>query len=182
MALLPIGLLAAGGALQAYGQYSQGQAQGKAEDQNAATQREAARLSLEKGAFDAEQTRKAGLKLTSSQEAQYSANGVALSGSPLLVIEESQANNETDALLQQYNAKIEAKRYASDASYRSQLAYNYRMNGIVSAGSTLLTTAANIGLNYGTAPKTVADTRLAPQVNTTYRNPTSNNLTFKIKN
>lgn len=181
------GLTLLAGGLQAYGQYSAGQAQGRAEDRNAATQREAARLSLEKGEFEAQQIRKAGLKLTGSQEARYAANGVALSGSPLMVMEESQANYETDALLEKYNAKIEAKRYASDAEYRTQLAYNYRMSGLVNAGSTLISSAAMAGMNYGFRG---ADSRLQSQVGAfgggtspyTARVPQGNNLTFRIRN
>lgn len=157
------------GALQAYGQYKSGQDKGKAEDYNASVAREAAELELEAGKYNADQTRKAGKKLTSSQEARIAANGVALSGSPLLVMEESQRNYETDAFLEEYNAKIAAKRGLSDAEYRAQLAKNYRNEGTINAATTLLSTSANTFLKYGnTGPTTTRtptlNTRTTPSV------------------
>lgn len=149
MALLPVGLMAVGTGLQAYGQLSSGQAQVKAQQQNVDASIAEAKNTLAQGQFEAARTRYQGGRLTSAQEAAYGAAGVTLSGSPLEVMKESSAQNELDAMTQEYNAKIGANRSLSQASYQSKMAMAQNQSTLINAGSTLLTGAGSLALRYG---------------------------------
>lgn len=149
MALLPVGLLAAGTIMGAVGQYQQGQAQAAASRTNAANATEGASLTLQQGAFEAARTRYQGQRLTSAQEAAYAASGVKLTGSPIEVMKESNSQNELDAMTQTYNSKIAAKTQLSAAQQYTQQANNYARASLFNAGTTLLTGIGTLSTRYG---------------------------------
>ena len=79
----------AGGAISAYSQIREGQAQAEAEQYNAAVYRQQAEMTAQSGALEAERQRTQARKLMARQSALYSKSGVTLSGSPLAVMADS---------------------------------------------------------------------------------------------
>jgi len=179
----------------AYAAYSQGQAQKRsAEQQSAIAENQAkwaeynaaqeaqiaaeqariadysAQMAEDEAALEAGRQRKEGLRLLAAQRARYGAAGVTLAGTPLLVMEETGADYELDALLTEYQGKVEAWNYRNQARLyesrgsaatiegareadvlRTEAALNRTKGaeagraGVFNAGSTLLTGALQTG-------------------------------------
>lgn len=170
-----------GGGMQAYGQYQEGQAIGGAEEYNAAASETNALLELKNASVARQEIgiirakrklsigreKKAARKVLSTQEAMFAKAGVALTGSPLDVMQESLENLELDIMIGDINAEIEASRLQSEVEHRKILAEQERITaeqhrvagreakraGKLRAGATLLTSAASFGSKMY-APKT----------------------------
>jgi len=144
--LLTAGLVGMG--IQAYGNYREGMDAAEASRYNADISRQSAEMTERAGALDAMRQRKQVSRALGTQKAQYGARGVEWTGSPLNVMIESATEGELDAQIIEYNSKVKAAGYMSQASYDERLADIYRRSGLYKAGSTILTQGANIGLNY----------------------------------
>jgi hypothetical protein len=136
LGLVALGVGIVGTGLSAYSQYQAGAAQKEAYDYNA-------EIVQQKAAYDEAQARDRLRKLMSTQRALYAKAGVDLtSGSPLLVLAQTAAEGEEEALNIRrtgYNEAQLQKYYGSQA----------KTAGTLGAGSTLLTGLGNLGLAYG---------------------------------
>ena len=132
----------AGTALSAYGQIQQGKAQQKWGSYNAALAErdaETARLNAE---YEAGVQCKETQKLLGRQRALYGKSGVTLEGSPLLMMAETAAEGELDALMIERGGKTRAQGYRSEAVLSRMKGKAAKRAGYYGAGSTLLTGAA----------------------------------------
>lgn len=167
-ALLATTIISAG--VSAYGQYQEGQDAAQASRYNADIARQNADITRQNaelnagmieqsGALDASRQRKQVRRLVGTQKAGYAGAGVELTGSPLDVMINTSAEGELDAQIMEYNTKVKAisTRYAgaSQAAEDERLASiygiqagNQERSGMFRAGSTLLTSASQIGSSY----------------------------------
>jgi len=139
-------LLFASGGITALGQIQEGQQRAETEEYNANLSRQQAEIVKARGKLDVFRQKKSAKSFTSTQQAIYSKAGVALSGSPLSVIEESAANAELDILLTEFNTYSQASRLESEATESEYAAKMQRISGYKRAGTTLLTSAAQYGM------------------------------------
>jgi hypothetical protein len=148
---LSLGILAistVGAGLSAYSAYQEGQDAKAASQYNAQIARESAAMTETAGALDVERQRKGVKSLVGTQRARYGASGIEMTGSPLDVIFNTSLEGELDAQVIDWNSKVRARGYMSQAEYDDRLAGIYERSGAMRAGSTLLTQGANIGLSY----------------------------------
>lgn len=155
-----IPLLIAGTAVTAYGQYQQNkQAQSQAKSQaafnryNAKLKQRQAEAEEAAARFESKQQRKKSKALLSKQRALIGASGVTPEGSPLLIQEDTAAELATEAKNirlrgQQRVSKLKSQSILdiSKASAASARATGFGQAAVLSAGSTLLTGAAQVGL------------------------------------
>lgn len=136
--------LIAGGAVLAgagaiYGGYKQKQAL----EYNAKLAEQSAEQAKVKAAYDEAAHRENVAKFISSQRAEYGKSGVEMSGSPLLVIKDTIAKSELDALAIRYGGEIEARQLRSKGAGLRAEGQTARTAGYLGAGSSLLTGAGN---------------------------------------
>jgi len=141
-----LGFAAAG--ITAIGEIQEAQQRAEAEEFNADVSRQQADMIKARGRLDIMRQKKTAIALRGTQEALYSKSGVVLTGSPLMVIEESAANAELDILLTEFNVFAEESRARSEAMEREMRAKAERRIGYIRAGKTLLTTAAEVALLF----------------------------------
>jgi hypothetical protein len=130
---------------------------------NADIARQESQMIESSGALDASRQRKATARLIGTQKAAYAGAGVELTGSPLDVMINTAAEGELDAKIIEYNTKVRAVGAMSQADYDERLAGIYERSGAFKAGSTLLTSGAQLGagyIGYGSKPpaKTTKET------------------------
>lgn len=123
-------MTAIGGVTAAVGQYRAGQAAAQAANYNA-------RLAQMQGAQKASLTRQQGQRQLSTIRANVAKSGATSAGTPMMVLAESAANVEIDALNAMWSANQEAT--LSRAQGRDA-----RQAGRLRAGTSLLTTATRI--------------------------------------
>jgi uncharacterized protein YdbL (DUF1318 family) len=143
-----IGLMAASGAMQIAGAYSQGKAQKAAYEYNAAVARQEATAKRRAAEIDIERQEKYRKSYLAKQEALYAKAGVQLSGSPLEVIADTSSEFLYDQMITRYNAEIGARASISEAGYMSYMGETAYKEGLVKAGTTLLSTGTGIAY-YG---------------------------------
>jgi hypothetical protein len=137
----------------AYSAYSQGQAQANMAEYNALIARQNADLALQKEELQKIQTRITEKKqreqtqrLLATQRSLYGKAGVTFEGTPLLVMSETAAEGEIDALAIRYAGSIEEANIIAEQSAYRQDARLARMRGSaaklagnIGAGTALLT-------------------------------------------
>lgn len=130
MSFLPMAMTAVGTVLQANSQYQQGKAQAAAADFNARTaeQEAASKESL---------IRTQSARQMGTTRSQIGKSGATSAGTPLLVLAESAANAEIDALNAQYTGQRQAALYRAGGA-------NAKAQGRAMAGTTLLSGASKI--------------------------------------
>lgn len=107
----------AGPAMQAYGSYLSGQAQGDALDYQAQNATNNAEIAKQQGDFNAARTMLFANQKIGNEVAGYAASGVdTSSGSALAVIQASHANAELDRLSILHGADIKAINFENQAS------------------------------------------------------------------
>lgn len=121
-----------------------GEQQRKAASVNADIAQQNAIAAQQKAAFDEERHRDQLKKLMSSQRSLYGKSGVDMSGSPLLVMEDTAAEGELDALAIRYGGNVEAAQQRSAANLYRMQGGAAATSGYIQAGSTLLQGAANV--------------------------------------
>jgi len=147
-----IGLMAAGTAVQAYGQFQQGkQAQAQAKSQaawnlyNSKVAKREAEAERVATAFELKQQKKAAKTLKSRQRAAIGKSGVTPEGSPLLVAEDTAA----ELAKEETNIRLRGQRRASafesqsildvsKASAATTRAAGFGRSAVISAGGTIL--------------------------------------------
>lgn len=152
------GISALGTAASVAGSIQQGKQQEKVAEYNAAVAEQGAIAEEQKAAYEEEAHRKKVKSILSSQQAAYGATGVDMEGSPLLVMEDTAAQGELDALAIRYGGDVAAAQKRSQANLYRMQGKNARTAGYINAGTSLLTGAANIGnslygYKYGTKTK-----------------------------
>ena len=102
-----------------------------------------ARAAQMKARFEEDAHRQRVKKIISSQRALYGASGVSMEGSPLLVMEDTAAQGELDALAIRYGGEIESARKRSESSLLKMRARDIQTAGYISTGSSLLSGASS---------------------------------------
>ena len=143
-----LGLTLLSGVTQAFGAYQQGKAQKEAAEYNAAVARQEKEAIRRSADIDIQRQKKYARSYKARQEALYSKAGVTLSGSPLEVISDTAAEFEYDQMITDYNAKLGISRAESQAKYEEFKGETYYKEGLVKAGTTLLSTGSNVGFRY----------------------------------
>ena len=141
-------------------QAAQGRQMAAQESLNANIGRQNAQAIQQSGQFDIDRQKRQQAQLIGRQRALTAKSGVRFSGSPLDVMSDTIAETELDMAVTRYNTDIASRRALSGAGYSDYLAGSYKTQGQVAqseslwkAGSTLLTSGANISNKYGGAFK-----------------------------
>ncbi len=128
----------AGGGISALGQFQEGQAQARGEEFNASVARQEQAIIDAKRKVERKTERRSKERFISAQAANFAKAGVALTGSPLDVIEDSTANLELDIILNDISASIQRSRLESEVEQSKIQAARARAAGTTRAGLTLL--------------------------------------------
>lgn len=138
MAAAPYIMMGAGGLLQAGGMISGANAEANAAEKDAQFKLGQAdeierRAKLKTGQMEVE-----GEKIKGSQVAGYGASGFDLSGSPLLVLEETAHNVSTEIAQMNQDSAWKAKQLRAGAEVSMDLASDKRTAGYIGAGGSIL--------------------------------------------
>jgi len=160
VAMLGAGLAAGGQMYSGQQQAAQGRQMAAQESLNANIGRQNAVAIQQSGQFDIDRQKRQQAQLIGRQRALTAKSGVRFSGSPLDVMSDTIAETELDMAVTRYNTDIASRRALSGAGYSDFLAGSYKTQGQVAqseslwkAGSTLLTSGANISNKYAGAFK-----------------------------
>jgi septal ring-binding cell division protein DamX len=135
--------VAAAAVVSAIGTAVSADAQRRAANTNADIQMEAAKAARQKAGYDEQRHRESIQKLLSAQRALYGKSGLEMSGSPLLVMEDTAGEGELDALAIRYGGDVAAARARSGANLSRMQARDVQTAGYFQAGSTLLSGAGS---------------------------------------
>jgi len=135
--------------LAAYYQYEQGQETKKWNKYNAAVSDRDATAAEQSAEYEAGLKRKETERLLGRQRALYGKSGIAFEGSPLLVMEETAAQGELDALMIERSGTLYGERYRSEGELSRMKGKSAGRAGYYGAGTTLLTGAGNYGQAKG---------------------------------
>lgn len=148
-AAAPYIVTAVGTAATVGGQIQSGRAQQKIADMNAEQAEREAEIAKRNAERDEAQFRREGERLKAIQRARYAKSGVQMtSESPLLVMEETAAEIERDALAIRYGGDIAAARANSQARLDRFTGKQARTSSYYAAGGSLLTGASNVYKTY----------------------------------
>lgn len=138
-----------GTGLQAYGQYRAAQDEAAAEEYNAKVARQEAEIAKQKGKLEADRQRKLSKRFLATTEVAVAKSGIALEGSALEVWKDNAEELELDALIIEYNSKVDQMRALNESSIRENRADRIRFMGTVSAASTVLKQSASFLATQG---------------------------------
>jgi hypothetical protein len=116
---------------------------GQAADYNAKVQEQNARYAQDKAAYNEKMHRDNVRKLLSTQRALYGASGVDMTGTPLLVMQDTVGKGELDALAIRHGGDIEAANQRAAATLSRMQGSTARTSGFLKAGTSLLTSKYN---------------------------------------
>lgn len=139
---IEIALIGAATAMAAGGAVYAGDQQRKAANMNADIAEQNAIAERNKAAYDENIHRESVRKLLSSQRALYGKSGVDMTGSPLLVMEDTAGQGELDALAIRYGGDIAAAKQRSSANLSRMQGKSAQTASYFQAGSTLLSGAS----------------------------------------
>jgi len=129
--------------VSAYSQYSAGENAAEEADYNAKVAEQNALAEKDKASYDENIHRDNVRKLLSTQRALYGKSGVDMTGSPLLVMEDTAAKSEIDALAIRHGGDIAAAQQRSAATLSKMRGKNAQTAGYIGAGSSLLSGASS---------------------------------------
>ena len=141
--------MAIGTGMSAYGQIQQGKSQAAQAEYNAKLAKRNAKAAKENAVYEARQKRRGTARLIGKQRALYAKAGVTMEGSPLDVLQETAAQGEMDALMIERGYAQQETAYKSQAKLAKMRARNYKQQGYLAAGSTLLTGGGQMMGGYG---------------------------------
>ena len=139
----------AGAGLSAYSQIEQSKAQEKMSQYNAAVARQDAEAAREAAAYEELRHKDETGRLRGRMLALYGKSGVTMEGSPLEVMAESAAQAELDTLAIRRAGATAASRHEAQAQLDVIRGRSARRAGYYGAGTTLLSSAGQIGMAYG---------------------------------
>jgi len=148
VALIGLALTVVSTAVGVYSAYSQGQAQQKAAKYNAKVAENQATAARNAAAVREQQHRERIRQLAGTQRANSGASGIALEGSPLLVMADTLEQAELDAQRIRYGGEVSATGFESQARLQRFQGAQAAQAGMIGAGSTLLSGAAK-AMSYG---------------------------------
>lgn len=143
-----LGASVLGSGVSAYQSYKAGQIEQQVSNQQADLLDQNAKLQLEASNEDARMIRRTGLKTIGTQAATYAASGVRLTGSPLLVMQESKNQSELDAMKTEFGGNLQAVNLKNEANMRRYAGSQSANAGMMNALSTLLTGGLNAYGSY----------------------------------
>lgn len=160
-------IMAAGAAVSAYGVIQQGRAakreanyQAAMDENNAISSGYAAVQEQQNAAREADSIRDERLRVLSSQRSAAANSGLMISGSVNDVMMDSAIESEKEAQMaiyrgniNAYNMRQQGVNYRTQASLTRMAGSNAKKASRFTAGSTLLTGAANAGLSYASMKK-----------------------------
>lgn len=129
----------AGTGVAVAGTIQSGRAQAKMAEYNAQVAKREAQVAEQNAAYEEAMHRKEGARLMATQRARYAKSGVTSSGSPLLVMEDTAAEIERDALAIRYGGNVAAANARSSATLSRLTGSQAKTASYYSAGSSLLT-------------------------------------------
>ena len=113
--------------------------QGRMADYNARLAEQQAAAERSKAKLEEARHRRKVEKLKGTQRAMFAKAGVTMEGSPLLVMEETAAEGELDAMLIRAGGEARAAELYGEASLSRMRGRQRRTAGVMGAGTTLLT-------------------------------------------
>ena len=132
----------------AWGTYESGRSQAKMAEYNAAVTARNAEQERLQAEYEEKRHREQMEKRKATQRSLYYKAGVTTEGSPLLVMEETAAKAEQDALAIRYGGEVSASRWETQAAIDRMRGREYKRAGALGAGTSLLTGASAIGQQY----------------------------------
>jgi uncharacterized protein involved in type VI secretion and phage assembly len=138
-----------GAAMSAWAQMEAGKTAEKTGEYNAQVAAADAAAAKESAAYEEKKHRIEAQKLQARQRARYAKAGVKFEGTPLMVMEESQAEAEEEALMIRRQGEVAAQRYWSQGRIARKQGKIARRTGYLMAGATLLTGAAKDYYGHG---------------------------------
>lgn len=148
-AAIPYVIAAVGAGVSAYGQYQSGQAQAKAYKQQAAIADADAITEKKKSEYEEGQARLRLRQLIGTQKTLYAKAGVDLSsGSPLLVLADTQARGEEDLRMIRYGGDVEVARQRNQASLARFYGSQSSKAGTIGAFGSGLSGLSNAYVGY----------------------------------
>ncbi len=149
MVAIPMVATVAMGLLSAQAQYQSGRAQQRAYEQRARIDEADAQAARERGILEEGQSRERTKRLLGEQRALYGKAGVALSsGSPLLVLAETAAEGEEEAMAIRAGTNAAYTRGMSQAGLNRFYGRSAYSAGKVGAATTFLNSLAQAGTSY----------------------------------
>jgi len=144
-----IALSLAGTGVSIMAQMQQGKEQKAWSNYNAAVAERDAETARTNAAYEAGLKRKEGEKILGRQRALFAKRGVTFEGSPLLLMEQTAADIEMDALMIERGGKVAGQRYQSEAVLSRMEGTAAKRAGYYGAGTTLLTGVGQAATTYG---------------------------------
>lgn len=141
----------AGFGLSAISAVGQGRQQKAVMDYNAKVEDRRAQQTKQLADLEEARQRNRVAKVLASQRAAVAASGLDLEGSPLLVMEETAAEGELDALLIRHSGSVQAAQAQSQAAADRMAGRAAQARGYASGAATLLTGAGTLARRYGPA-------------------------------
>jgi len=141
--------MGAGGLLSAYSQIQAGEAAAKMGEYNARLLEYQAGVSRETAAYEEKRLRRGAERFKGKQRALYAKAGVTFEGSPLLVLADTAAEAEMDALAIRYGGETRARGYEMEAISSRWQGKMAKLTGRIGAVSTILSTGGQMGYLYG---------------------------------
>lgn len=134
----------AAGALSAVGSIASGSAQARASEANAQISEQNASLERRRSAEEERLFRRDLVRLKGSQATGFASSGVTLEGTPLLVLAETAAEGEKEALAIRTGGAVASNRQLLQASSDRSTGKSARQAGFITGGGTLLGSAATV--------------------------------------
>lgn len=145
-AVLAVTIAAA--AASAYAAYESGQQQSAAAKYNAKLQENEAIAAQNAAQVEAQRRREENLSEARRTRALIGASGTEEAGSSLLALLENVQAGERDAQLIAYGAELQASSHRGQAGYYKLRSRQAEREGMIGAGTSLLTSSARIGGAY----------------------------------
>ena len=146
IALIAGGLASA--AAGAGGQIFAADSERRASNYNADVMDQEAFAAKDKAKAEEDAHRESVKRILSTQRALFAKSGVDMSGSPLLVMEDTARQGELDALTIRYGGDVAAARARSQANLMRMQGADKMTAGYIGAGTTLLTGATQMGMSF----------------------------------
>jgi hypothetical protein len=140
---------ALGTGISVMSQIQQGSQQKRWAEYNAAVAERDAEVAKQNAEYEAGLKRKETERLLGRQRALYGKAGVVLEGSPLLLMAETAAEGELDALMIERGGRLQSERYRTEATISNLKGKAAQRAGYYGAGTTLLTGASKTAYRYG---------------------------------
>jgi hypothetical protein len=142
--------MAASALASAYSSYESGRAQRQAAKQSASLAERDAANQRAASQIRAENYQEEARRKMATMRARYAGSGVTMEGTPLLTLMESAREREKDLQRIRWGGEAQASTYEGEAGLRRMMGEQSYKQGIMGAGTSLLSGASKIGSMYYT--------------------------------